>query len=102
MTQLQLDNSDGAVQPGDVIKSSGAPKSAVLHRHLHHEFLSIARGDGHYLVLEDGRRIFDASGGAAVACVGVCRVHLVDVPSDMLFHCDGLAPFGLFQGFCIR
>lgn len=102
MTQLQLDNSNGVVQPGHVIKSNGAPKSAVLHRNLHHEFLSIARGDGHYLVLEDGRRIFDASGGAAVACVGVCRAHLVDVPSDMLFHCDGLAPFGLFQGLCIR
>ncbi|KAG8167615.1 hypothetical protein KVR01_003304 [Diaporthe batatas] len=70
MTQLQLDNSNGAIQPGKVIKANGAPKSAVLHRHLHHEFLTIARGDGHYLVLEDGRRIFDASGGAAVACVG--------------------------------
>lgn len=47
------------------------PKSAVLHRHLHHNFLQLARAEGHYLILNDGRRIFDASGGAAVACVGV-------------------------------
>lgn len=50
---------------------NNAHRSAVLHRHLHHDFLSLARGEGHYLVMDDGRRIFDASGGAAVACIGV-------------------------------
>lgn len=54
-----------------VSKTNGVHKSAVLHRHLHHDFLNLARGEGHYLVLDDGRKIFDASGGAAVACVGV-------------------------------
>lgn len=42
----------------------------MLHRHLRHDFLALRRGDGNYLVLEDGRRILDASGGAAVACIG--------------------------------
>ncbi|KAI5921679.1 exocyst complex protein exo70 [Camillea tinctor] len=51
--------------------------SAVLHRTLHREFPRIASGSGHYLTLEDGRKIFDASGGAAVACIGHgdARVH---------------------------
>lgn len=45
-------------------------KSAVLHRHLNHEFLTLVRGEGNYLIMEDGQRILDASGGAAVGCIG--------------------------------
>ncbi|KAK7756736.1 hypothetical protein SLS62_001179 [Diatrype stigma] len=44
--------------------------SAVLHRNLHEEFPRVVRGQGSYLVLDDGRRILDASGGAAVSCIG--------------------------------
>ncbi|KAK3390862.1 pyridoxal phosphate-dependent transferase [Podospora didyma] len=47
-----------------------AKKSAVLHRDLALEFLPLARSEGNYLILETGRRIFDASGGAAVGCIG--------------------------------
>lgn len=71
MTQLQLDGTNGAAQASGVHKVNDVQQSAVLHRHLHHDFLDVARGEGHYLVLEDGRKIFDASGGAAVACIGV-------------------------------
>lgn len=49
----------------------GVQNSAVLHRDLHHDFLEVARGEGNHLILKDGRKVFDASGGAAVACVGV-------------------------------
>jgi adenosylmethionine-8-amino-7-oxononanoate aminotransferase len=42
----------------------------VLHRDLACDFFPLARGEGNYLVLEDGRKIFDASGGAAVGCLG--------------------------------
>ncbi|KAK0636885.1 pyridoxal phosphate-dependent transferase [Bombardia bombarda] len=45
-------------------------ESAVFHRHLDHEFLSLARGDGNHLILENGQKILDASGGAAVGCIG--------------------------------
>ncbi|EAQ87937.1 hypothetical protein CHGG_04556 [Chaetomium globosum CBS 148.51] len=45
-------------------------KSAVLHRDLGYDFLPLAGGEGNYLVLGDGRRIFDGSGGAAVGCIG--------------------------------
>ncbi|KAK2614309.1 hypothetical protein N8I77_001150 [Diaporthe amygdali] len=70
MTQLQLDDSNGVSNPISVHKSIGAQKSAVLHRHLRRDFLSVERGEGNYLILEDGQKIFDASGGAAVACLG--------------------------------
>ena len=54
-------------------KANGqGPKSAVLHRKLDHEFLRVAKAKGQYLILDDGRRILDAVGGAAVTCLGHC------------------------------
>jgi adenosylmethionine-8-amino-7-oxononanoate aminotransferase len=47
-----------------------AEQSAVLHRSLHHQFLRLARGNKSRLYFEDGRVVIDASGGAAVACIG--------------------------------
>ncbi len=55
--------------PTDRDADAAAP-SAVLHRQLRHGFPAAVRGVGSYLELEDGRRILDASGGAAVACIG--------------------------------
>lgn len=54
-----------------------AATSAVVHRSLKADFPQIVAGEGNYVILEDGRRIFDASGGAAVACIGHgdTRVH---------------------------
>lgn len=45
-------------------------KSAVLHRHLHNPPKRVISAKGNFLTLEDGRKIFDATGGAAVACIG--------------------------------
>jgi len=45
-------------------------KSAVLHRSLAAEFLTMVRAEGNHIILDDGRKIFDASGGAAVGCIG--------------------------------
>ncbi|WQF80049.1 Putative aminotransferase class-III, pyridoxal phosphate-dependent transferase, major [Colletotrichum destructivum] len=47
-----------------------ASQSAVLHRDLRSHFARIIGGEGHFYILEGGRKIFDASGGAAVACLG--------------------------------
>ncbi|KAI9660616.1 MAG: hypothetical protein M1821_009968 [Bathelium mastoideum] len=44
--------------------------SSVLHRSLHHQPLTVTGGQGSYLHLSDGRAILDATGGAAVACIG--------------------------------
>jgi adenosylmethionine-8-amino-7-oxononanoate aminotransferase len=49
----------------------GQPQeSAVLSRHLGHEFLNLARAKGIRVEMQDGQTIIDASGGAAVACIG--------------------------------
>ena len=42
----------------------------VLHANLGIHPPKIVGADGHYLKTEDGVDIFDASGGAAVACIG--------------------------------
>ena len=67
MVLRQLDCTHGE----NGVDGTRAPKkSAVLHRDLGYDFLPLAEGDGNHLVLGDGRRIFDASGGAAVGCIG--------------------------------
>ena len=45
-------------------------KSAVLHRDLHKDPYQVVEASGLYLTLSDGRQIIDASGGAAVSCIG--------------------------------
>ncbi|KAK5128958.1 hypothetical protein LTR85_000291 [Meristemomyces frigidus] len=45
-------------------------KSAVLHRSLSHDPFRVVSGEGNYLRLSNGQNIFDATGGAAVACLG--------------------------------
>ena len=51
-----------------------AVTSHVFHRHTRAELPTVAGGDGPYLIDADGRRYLDASGGAAVSCLGhSCR-----------------------------
>jgi adenosylmethionine-8-amino-7-oxononanoate aminotransferase len=48
----------------------GTRKSRVLHRSLRETPPKAIGGDGVWLIAEDSRRILDASGGAAVSCLG--------------------------------
>jgi len=45
-------------------------KSRVLHRSLRETPPRAVGGEGMWLIAEDGKRILDASGGAAVSCLG--------------------------------
>lgn len=54
----------------DTQSSTSKAGSSVLHRSLHEQPLSVAHAEGIYIHLKDGRRILDATGGAAVACLG--------------------------------
>ncbi len=47
-----------------------ANKSRVMHRSLRETPPKAIGGDGVFLIAEDGRRILDSSGGAAVSCLG--------------------------------
>ena len=44
--------------------------SAILHRDFHQAPRRAVRGDGIFLIDAEGRRYLDASGGAAVSCLG--------------------------------
>src|SRR5438067_11914274 len=46
------------------------PMSHVFHRDARHDYPVAVAGDGVYLIDRDGRRYLDASGGAAVSCLG--------------------------------
>ena len=48
----------------------GVSRSRVLHRSLRETPPTAVSGDGVWLIAEDGRRILDGSGGAAVSCLG--------------------------------
>ena len=48
----------------------GAKTSRVMHRSLRQAPPMAVGGEGVWLVAEDGRRVLDASGGAAVSCLG--------------------------------
>jgi adenosylmethionine-8-amino-7-oxononanoate aminotransferase len=48
----------------------GVSHSRVLHRSLRETTPKAIGGDGVWLIAEDGRRILDGSGGAAVSCLG--------------------------------
>jgi len=45
-------------------------QSHVLHRSLHHLPLAVTAARGLWLTLSSGQRILDATGGAAVSCIG--------------------------------
>jgi adenosylmethionine-8-amino-7-oxononanoate aminotransferase len=48
----------------------GVRRSRMLHRSLRETPPKAVGGDGVWLIAEDGRRILDGSGGAAVSCLG--------------------------------
>src|SRR5258708_10601223 len=59
----------------------GVRNSRVLHRSLRETPPKAIGGDGIWLIAEDGRRILDASGGAAVSCLGHQHRRVLDAIS---------------------
>lgn len=54
----------------DVVQLDPDVESAILHRSLHEAPHKITHGKGNYLYREHGEPILDATGGAAVSCLG--------------------------------
>ena len=59
----------------------GAGHSRVLHRSLREQPPRAVGGEGVWLIAEDGRRILDGSGGAAVSCLGHQHPRVIDAIS---------------------
>jgi hypothetical protein len=51
-------------------QSSKTLQSPILHRQVNWSPGEVVGGSGHYLYLDGSRKVFDASGGAAVSCLG--------------------------------
>nr|POF13489.1 putative aminotransferase [Quercus suber] len=64
--------------------STDAPVSSLFHGGLNDKTCAIVAAQGHYLETSDGRKIFDASGGAAVACLGHNNARVKKAISDQL------------------
>ena len=62
--------SKGGGHPAVAVNGTSKSNSGVLHRSLHHDPLRVVSAKGNYLHLSNGQKIFDATGGAAVACIG--------------------------------
>lgn len=66
----ELSVTEYTVPDGATMADTSKKSSAVMHRSLSHEPLPVMSASGHYLRLSNDQSIFDASGGAAVACLG--------------------------------
>ncbi|MDX1527396.1 MAG: aspartate aminotransferase family protein [Gammaproteobacteria bacterium] len=58
--------------------------SKILHRHTKLELPFAARGDGAYVIDTSGKRYLDASGGAAVSCLGHNHPKVIQAIKDQL------------------
>nr|WP_067292451.1 aspartate aminotransferase family protein [Marinobacterium profundum] len=50
----------------------------VFHRNIHQSYPVAVAGEGPYIIAADGRRYLDASGGAAVSCLGHSATEVVE------------------------
>ena len=58
------------IHAAPVQTTESAPESYLLDRDLNTALPYVVGSNGSYILLEDGREIFDACGGAAVTCIG--------------------------------
>lgn len=62
------------------IKSNGY----LMERDMKKEFPVVVKGEGNYLYLSDGRKILDATSGAAVSCLGHGNQRVIDAITRQL------------------
>lgn len=74
---IAIVNDGNVVEPASPLQQelsngfyNGHAKSFVLNRSLHQDPLQVESAKGNHLHLSDGQSVFDATGGAAVACLG--------------------------------
>jgi adenosylmethionine-8-amino-7-oxononanoate aminotransferase len=72
MSPSALLNDGNIIQspPSNMTSKQEAAQSSVLHRSLRRKPHAVIAAEGLYLTLSNGQKILDASGGAAVSCLG--------------------------------
>jgi len=68
----------------DCTRSSASDVTRVFHRDPRAGYPVAVRGDGAYLIDRDGKRYLDASGGAAVSCLGHSDAAVVQAIQEQL------------------
>lgn len=74
-------------------KQSTPSTSAVLHRSLHHDPLQVVGAERNHLTLSNGQKILDATGGAAVSCLGHGNARVkkaIAAQMDTVSYCHSL------------
>uniref|UniRef100_UPI0030DE635F NADH dehydrogenase subunit 3 n=1 Tax=Dematophora necatrix TaxID=2751867 RepID=UPI0030DE635F len=79
-----INNSPGSNILDNSLNNSSESKilNNSLNHHLKKYYLKIVNAKGHYLYTEDGREIFDAASGAAVACIGYGNEKVIEAICD--------------------
>ncbi len=84
---------DGNVVFNTKISGHTSTQSAFLHRNIREEPHKVVSAEGNYLTLDNGQRILDATGGAAVACLGHGNRQVkeaVAAQMDVVSYCHSL------------
>jgi adenosylmethionine-8-amino-7-oxononanoate aminotransferase len=71
------------------------PDTRILHRQIHSQLPTAVKGDGVYIIDAQGKRYLDASGGAAVSCLGHSNQRVIQAIKDQL-DCIPFAHTGTF------
>ena len=58
--------------------------SYILHRQIRHDYPVAVAGDGAYIIDRTGKRYLDASGGAAVSCLGHSNAAVIEAIVDQV------------------
>ncbi|KAH6706624.1 pyridoxal phosphate-dependent transferase [Leptodontidium sp. MPI-SDFR-AT-0119] len=69
---------------GSTSKNSLKRTQFLFDRNLHKSYSVVKGGKGNYLYLSDGRRIFDATSGAAVSCLGYGNQRAINAVSAQM------------------
>lgn len=72
--------------PGKVIVRtySNMSSASLVKDDIRKEYTNIVRGKGNFLITNNGRKIFDASCGAAVTCIGYGNKRVTEAISKQL------------------
>ena len=80
-----------------ILSVKASSQSALLHRDVHHPSPVVTHGQGLHLTTNSNRCIIDATGGAAVSCIGhgdirvkeaiMQQMGLLDYCHSMIFSC---------------
>lgn len=63
-------------------------KSVVLHRDLHKDPYEVVEASGIHLKLASGLKVIDASGGAAVSCIGHGDARVAEAVTSQMMKLD--------------